>query len=43
MLQKESVKALDVQTASLQSYIRSSEKELYKGTLLCKYFTNFWW
>ncbi|MDQ0883691.1 MFS family permease [Peribacillus sp. V2I11] len=35
MLQKESVKALDVQTASLQSYIRSSEKQksLYKRTL----------
>ncbi|PFN99498.1 MFS transporter [Bacillus sp. AFS076308] len=35
MLQKDSVKALDVQTASLQSYIRSSEKQktLYKRTL----------
>jgi MFS family permease len=35
MLQKESVKALDVQTASLQSYIHSSEiqKTLYKRTL----------
>ena len=35
MFQKESVKALDVQTASLQSYIDSSEKQkaLYKRTL----------
>lgn len=35
MLQKESVKALDDQTASLQSYIHSSEKQqtLYKRTL----------
>src|SRR3954471_23229402 len=35
MLQKDSVKALDVQTASLQSYIRSSEKQktLYKRSL----------
>lgn len=35
MLQKESEKALDIQTASLQSYIRSSEKQksLYKRTL----------
>ncbi|MFK9094201.1 MFS transporter [Bacillus salipaludis] len=35
MVQKESVKALDVQTASLQSYIHSSEKQksLYKRTL----------
>jgi len=35
MLPKESVKALDVQTASLESYIHSSEKQktLYKRTL----------
>jgi MFS family permease len=35
MLLKDSVKALDVQTASLQSYIHSSEKQkmLYKRTL----------
>lgn len=35
MLQKESAKALDVQTASLKSYINSSEKQktLYKRTL----------
>ncbi|MEH6945658.1 MFS transporter [Bacillus sp. JJ634] len=35
MLHKDSVKALDVQTASLQSYIGSSEKQkaLYKRTL----------
>ena len=35
MLQKESVKALDDQTATLQSYIRSPEKQksLYKRTL----------
>jgi len=35
MLQKENVKTIDVQTASLQSYIRSPEKQkaLYKRTL----------
>ncbi|MCJ8007239.1 MFS transporter [Lederbergia wuyishanensis] len=36
MLQKESVEVLDVQTASLQSYIHSSKKQqqLYKRTLI---------
>ncbi len=35
MLDKDSVKAIDVQTASLQSYISSPEKQksLYKRTL----------